>query len=276
MNTITINWHIVEKCNYSCTYCFAKYKDSHFKEIEKSTQQIDRLLEKVYNYFIGQYDSVRLNIAGGEPTLSSNLNYIIQKAYAIGFTVSIISNGSKLTSDFIEINAPYISMFAISVDSLNDETNTKIGRISNENTLSSFELLASIESIKIVNPEVKIKINTVVNKHNFDEYMGNFIATVNPYKWKVFQALSVGTDEEFCNRGEYEMFLKNHENSAWQISKESNDDMRESYIMIDPYGRFYQNGGKSYEYSKSLLVSSVREAFTSIGFNKAKYEARYA
>ena len=276
MNTITINWHIVEKCNYRCTYCFAKYKDSHFQEIEKSTKHIDMLLEKVYDYFIGQYDSVRLNIAGGEPTLSSNLDYIIEKAHAIGFTVSIITNGSKLTSDFIKTNAPYISMFAISVDSLSDETNSKIGRISKEKTLGSSELLRSLQSIKMENPQVKIKINTVVNKHNYHECMGDFIATVNPHKWKVFQALSVGTDEEFCNHKEYETFLKNHENSAGQISKESNDDMRESYIMIDPYGRFYQNGGKSYEYSKSLLVSSVKEAFTSIGFNKAKYEARYA
>jgi len=167
-------------------------------------------------------------------------------------------------------------MFAMSVDSLNDETNSNIGRIAKDKTLSTSELLLAIESIKKVNPEVKIKINTVVNKHNFNEYMGDFIATVKPYKWKVFQALSVGTEEEFCSQDEYETFLEKHKNSVGKINKESNDDMRESYIMIDPYGRFYQNGGRAYEYSKSLLVSTVKDAFNAIHFDKTKYEARYA
>ena len=276
MNEITINWHIVEKCNYSCTYCFAKYKNSQFQEVEKSKGHIDLLLQKVYDYFTNKYDSVRLNIAGGEPTLSSNLEYIIQKANEIGFSVSIITNGSKLTSNFIEENAPLISMFAISIDSLQDNTNVKIGRTTKLNVLNSSELFSKIQQVRKANPDVKIKINTVVNKHNFDENMGSFMTSVKPDKWKVFQALSVGTDEEFCSSSEYGTFLERHENNMVKITKESNDDMKESYIMIDPYGRFYQNSGRSYEYSESLLVSSVVNAFASIQFDRKKYDARYA
>jgi len=276
MNEITVNWHIVEKCNYSCNYCFAKYTNSHFQEIEKSQKYIDLLLNKVYDYFRKEYKTVRLNIAGGEPTLSSNLDYIIHKSKEIGFTVSIITNGSKLTSEFITKNASYISMFAISVDSLKEKTNLKIGRVSKNNVLKSSKLLANIKKVRETNPDVQIKINTVVNKHNFNEYMGAFIRSVKPDKWKVFQALSVGTNEEFCNSHEYKTFLKNHENDNIKINQESNDDMRESYIMIDPYGRFYQNSGRSYTYGESLLISSVEAAFGSIHFNHEKYDARYA
>jgi radical S-adenosyl methionine domain-containing protein 2 len=266
----------VENCNYRCKFCFAKYENSQFETIERSTKNIDRLLQKIYRYFIGRYSAVRLNIAGGEPTLSTNLDYIIKKAHSIGFIVSIITNGSKLTSDFIEKSLPYLSMFAISVDSLNSETNQKIGRISRHKTLGKSELLRTMQKIKASNPLVKIKINTVVNNHNYDEYMGDFIASIKPYKWKIFQALSMGTDEVYCSQEKYETFLENHKDSAEHISGESNDEMRESYIMIDPYGRFYQNGSKTYEYSQSLLVSSVEQAFLSTGFDRDKYEARYA
>ncbi len=30
---ITINWHIIEKCNYKCKYCFAKYSKMNMAEI---------------------------------------------------------------------------------------------------------------------------------------------------------------------------------------------------------------------------------------------------
>ena len=45
---------------------------------------------------------------------------------------------------------------------------------------------------------------------------------------------------------------KNHKNISSRIYKESKDDMTNSYIMLDPYGRFYQNENNSYTYSKSI------------------------
>lgn len=276
MNTITINWHIIETCNYSCTFCFAKYKNSHLNELHKTEKHIDILLGKVYDYFKKEYDHVRLNIAGGEPTLSKNLNYIIHKANRLGFEVSIITNGSKLTDDFIERSAKYISMFAISVDSINAYTNEKIGRISKEKTMEASELLSQIKNVRQINPNVKIKINTVVNKHNYHENLAVFIRKVDPYKWKVFQALSVNTNEIFCSDDEYMEFVQKHEKSIVSMSKESGDDMRESYIMIDPYGRFYQNSGQSYDYSETLMSASVSNAFNSIAFDRSKFDARYA
>lgn len=167
-------------------------------------------------------------------------------------------------------------MFAISVDSLTEHTNVKIGRTVKGKTLNATALTDRFLKIKSINPSVKIKINTVVNKHNFKENMREFIASVKPYKWKVFQALSVGTQEEFCSVEEYITFLENHKYSLVKMTKENNEDMRESYIMIDPYGRFYQNGGSAYEYNESLLVTTAENAFNSIGFDHANYDAPYA
>ena len=110
MNEITINWHIIQKCNYTCTYCFAKYEKYETKEIHQSKEKIEILLNNIYSYFNKKYDgyTIRLNLAGGEPSLSRNFDFIIKKAYKIGFKVSIITNSSKLTTKFIESNAKYI------------------------------------------------------------------------------------------------------------------------------------------------------------------------
>ncbi len=277
MNEITINWHILEKCNYSCSYCFAKYAKSDDKEIHNSKEKITLLLNKVYQYFITKYDgySIRLNIAGGEPMLSKNLNFIIDTAFKIGFKISLITNASKVTSKFVELNAKYISMFAISIDSISDKSNLNIGRSSKTHTLSISKIFMYLEQLKLLNPNLKIKINTVVNQHNFADYLGDLIDLINPYKWKVLQALSLDKDKVFCSDEQFQEFLNNHQNITTTISKESNDDMKDSYIMLDPHGRFYQNTFGEYIYSDSVLSTDVSDAFKSIQFDLEKFKGRY-
>ncbi len=275
-NEITINWHIIEKCNYKCNYCFAKYDNYTKKEVHESKIKTEILLNKVYHFFTNKYSNqrIRLNIAGGEPMLSKNISFIIKKAYDIGFKVSIITNASYLTSNFIKINSKYISLFGISIDSINTNTNIKIGRISKNKGLNPFQLIKNIELIKNLNKNVKIKINTVVNTYNYIENLSEFIDLIKPYKWKVLQALSFGK-ETFCTDKQFLYFLNNHRNINTKISKESNDDMTDSYIMIDPHGRFYQNTIGNYIYSKSIIDIEVAEAFSEIEFDIDKYNSRY-
>ncbi|EDZ61970.1 radical SAM domain protein [Sulfurimonas gotlandica GD1] len=277
MNEITINWHIIQQCNYKCTYCFAKYKRSFEKEIQVSKKDIEVLLNKVYSFFSQEYKGtvVRLNIAGGEPTLSRNIDFIIKKAYEIGFKVSLISNSSKITNRFIESNAKYLSMFAISIDSIEKSTNLNIGRSYKNEILDVSRIIKSIEQFRKINKNIQIKINTVVNEHNYQEYLGHFIDLINPIKWKVFQALSMDKDIEYCSIEQFNVFLDKHEGIDSKIYIESNDDMKDSYIMIDPHGRFYQNTNITYNYSDSILNSSVADAFQSIEFNLNKFNKRY-
>lgn len=276
MKEITVNWHIIEKCNYKCDYCFAKYAKSEGKEVHHSKSQIDTVLQKIYDFFSQKYIGyeIRLNIAGGEPFLAKNFEYIIRKAFEIGFNISIITNGSKITNSFIEKNAKYISMFAISIDSLSNDINKKIGRVSGKYCLRPSTILQSIEKLRHSNPAIKIKINTVVNRHNYMQYLGDFIDLINPNKWKVLQAVSL-CDETYCTDKNYRKFLKNHANIKSNIYQESNTDMEDSYIMLDPYARFYQNTNKRYVYSESLIMTCVPDAFETIKFDYDKFQRRY-
>ena len=276
MKEITINWHITEQCNYSCNYCFAKYTPNSKKELHYSKKSIETVLKNIYTYFSKEFKNhiIRLNIAGGEPSLSKNLSFIIQTAYKLGFKVSIITNASKLTKKFIELNAKYLSIFAISVDSLNEITNTQIGRIFRDETLKTSTIIKNIEQFRILNNDIEIKINSVVNSYNFQEYLGDFIDLIEPDKWKIFQALSFGT-ENYCTEKEFEIFLENHKKIKTPVFKESNEDMTDSYIMIDPYGRFYQNTEGHYNYSNSIIDFPIEKAFSQIKFDLSKFKNRY-
>jgi radical S-adenosyl methionine domain-containing protein 2 len=267
MKEIVINWHIIQKCNYKCNYCFAHYEKENKKEISRSKKDIEQLLKKVHLFFNSEYPktSLRLNIAGGEPTLSKNIDFTIQKAHEIGFKVSLITNGSFVKNNFLYKNAKYLTMYALSIDSLESYTNLMIGREEKNKTLTSSRVFKQLETLRELNPNIKIKINTVVNEFNFQEELYLFINIIKPDKWKVLQALSINTSKIFCTHEQFKAFLKINNKSTIPLSIESNEDMTESYIMIDPYGRFYQNTNSQYYYSNSILNHNIKEEFNSLG-----------
>jgi len=275
-NHITINWHITEQCNYKCYYCFAHYdKDERINEpIYQENKKIDLVLDKLYKFFSKNFKEVRLNIAGGEPTLVKNLGYLIKKAYKIGFKVSIITNSSKLNKEFIKENAKFLYLYGTSIDSIDEKTIRKIGRCNRE-VLDIEELKDNIRYLKIENPNIKIKINTVVNEFNYNEYLGDFINDLESIdKWKVLKAFPF-KNKIYCNEYQFNYFLANHSKFKRKIFKENNNDMQDSYIMIDPFGRFYQNSNNFYHYTNSILDTNIEIAFKQINFNIEKFYKRY-
>ncbi|WP_418605075.1 radical SAM protein [Kingella kingae] len=80
-----------------------------------------------------QFQNIRLNLVGGEIFLYPDLmTMIIHEAKLRGFGLSAITNGSLISNDMIDLVAKNFSMIGFSVDSLNDETNRQIGRMSKD------------------------------------------------------------------------------------------------------------------------------------------------
>ncbi len=268
-NFITINWHLTEKCNFKCFFCFAKYNINE-KELHNNTNNIDLLLNKLYLYFSKTYKVVNLNLVGGEPLLSKNINYIIEKAFNLGFNVSIISNGSLINKEFLDDNSKYLSTIGISIDSLNNETNNKIGRLINKNYK---------DVLKLINQyDINLKINTVINKYNFSE---NFVEELKEFKinkWKFFQAINVLDDKINCLDEEFKYFLDINNIYHLKDNKyyiENKDVLLESYIMIDPFGRFFQNINNKYQYTKNILDNDIEECFNNNIIDLNKFKNRY-
>ena len=288
-NELVINWHLTEACNYSCRYCYSKWHD-HSKELLHDAANSERLLAKLYQHFAPEnlrtqaqlgmhWQSVRLSLAGGEPLLYPEaVIRIASQAKAMGFKLSLISNGSRLNVDLMRTLSPLLSVLGLSLDSADPSINRGIGRADRKSqVLCLADLADTITTGRKINPEMRFKINTVVNALNFADDLGNAIRSLTPDKWKILRVLPVISDALAVTDREFAAFLNRHQSLQTIISAEDNRDMVESYIMIDPQGRFFQNAldGRGYRYSAPINAAGADAAFRQIRWQAAKFLARY-
>lgn len=283
---LVINWHITEVCNYDCKYCFAKW--GRPKELHRSLEEIEQLLDNLSTYFIKGhsqlkselgYETVRLNLAGGEPMmLGSTFFIVLMLAKQKGFKTSIITNGHYLINSRLDFPKNVLDMVGISFDSQDLSTREKIGRVDRKgNSLSAEDLKIALEGLIETQKGIKTKINTVVNSLNYEEDFSLLIGELKPYKWKVLQVMPYGDDDLLISDDKFNQFVERHSGLGLPIFAESNSTMTESYLMIDPLGRFYQNSVSSngYKYSDSINQCGVESALAQIAFNPKTFLSRY-
>ncbi|PSW18885.1 radical SAM protein [Photobacterium swingsii] len=282
---LVINFHMTERCNYNCHYCYAKWEKPN--EIHKQEGTVNQLLTNLSNYFLNPnpvqselgYDSVRLNFAGGEPLLLKN-KFIdaIDCAISLGFDISIITNGHLLTESFIKEQAHRMSMIGISYDSANQACQQQIGRNTRSGSVITPRQLSNISHlIRKHAPKTELKINTVVNQFNINEDLSSLISEVKPDKWKLLQVLGIYDEIPEISDSDFTNFVTRHQSLNSVMSIEDNASMRGSYLMIDPSGCFFQNENthSGYLKSRSLLTTPVGIALKESGFNPKKFSARY-
>ncbi len=282
---LVVNWHMLETCNYSCGFCFAKYGKDDSSIYYKSSLKTEELLNAIWQYFheniVKKYSfsGIRLNFAGGEPTLlGDRLLDIISVAKNIGFRTSIITNASKLgNQEFSKSLYANLDILGISIDSLNNNTNKKIGRVDKKKqTLSLQNVSSYVDLARKINSNIEIKLNTVVNDANKNENFSRMIKTIQPNKWKVFKVMPQIADFLLITDKDFNNFLERHKPCQNIITSENNEEMRTSYIMIDPKGRFYQNADlKGHSYSQPLSKNNVAEEFQKMPFSIHKFQNRY-
>lgn len=286
IDELVINWHITEACNYNCTYCFAKWGKPN--ELHRSLHSIEKLLDNLAEYFIKGnsplkqrlgYQSVRLNIAGGEPMmLGSTFSIVLMLAKQKGFNTSIITNGHYLLNNKFDLPNNILDMIGISFDSQSYDVRCQIGRVDRKgNSLSSDDLIFALKKLSSTQQGLKTKINTVVNKLNWQEDFSSLISEIKPYKWKALHVMPYGKNELLISDEQFNHFVNIHSNSGLPIFAESNFAMTDSYLMLDPKGNFYQNSSSSsgYKYSNCINKVGVRKALEQISFNEALFIARY-
>lgn len=202
---------------------------------------------------------------------------IIYQAKQRNFSLSAITNGSRLNNELVTLIANDFNSIGFSVDSLDSSTNIKIGRTEKSGVMDTDKVLRDISVIKELNPSIDIKINTVVSSLNQSEDLSAFIDQAAPNKWKVFKVLPVITRENEVSQDDFIEFLERHSKFENIISSEDNDEMTDSYLMIDPIGRFFQNSilGSGYSYSTPIVNTGIEEALNEINFDPEKFHGRY-
>ncbi len=269
------NWHITEHCNYTCHYCFAQWGNGCGYELWHDEDGVKKMIEEVYRQSLKIYPGYRprLNFAGGEPLLLGKM-LLKYAAYVkqTGFSTSVITNGSLL-QESVDI-AKYLDMVGISIDSINSGMNGKIGRICRGESYSLEQLKLDLTAMKEVNADLKIKFNTVVNQFNWKSELISHLDSLYPDKIKIFQQLPF-KDEKGITSEEFAHFLKKNQSSS-KVFIENNDDMTQSYLMIDPQGRMFSNGDtQGYTVSAPINEIGASKALEQIKFDFEKYKSRY-
>ncbi len=290
---LVINWHLTEACNYRCRYCYAIWNETACsREVIHDPKRSAALLGELYRFFKPgnranpltsqlAWKSVRLNLAGGEPLLhASKFQTIVSQARALGFEVSLISNGSYLHEELLDQLAPQLIWLGISIDSTCPSTNRSIGRVDRRGQLLDLDRLqARLQRARRISSGLRLKLNTVVNQLNHREDLSQLIRSFAPDKWKVLRMLPVVNLDLAVSDKQFASFLNRHSALAHILSAEDNQDMRESYLMIDPHGRFFQNSPllaeQGYSYSQPILKVGAGAAFAEMPFNSKRFSTRY-
>lgn len=272
----SVNFHLWEPCNMRCKFCFATFQDVKQQILPKGHLPMVEAIEVVEQ--IAHLGFSKITFAGGEPTLCPWLPELIRRAKSLGLTTMIVTNGTRLNNDYLSSIADHIDWIALSVDSLNPKVNSQSGRaITGKRVIDQDSYLELTSRIKSHN--IKLKINTVVHSMNYCEDMNEFISLVNPIRWKVLQVLpidgqnSLSVDPFLINEDQFKFFIKNHKDQL-SLVPESNYDIKGSYVMIDPAGRFFHNIDKQHEYSSPILNVGIGKAYEEMNYDKSLFKKR--
>ncbi len=275
----SVNFHLWEPCNMRCKFCFATFQDVKQSILPKGHLPKEQAIEVVSQ--LAEIGFEKITFAGGEPTLCPWLSELIRIAKNAGLTTMIVTNGSKLTDEFLEANKNHLDWIAVSIDSISPETNIEIGRAISGKTPFSIEYYKSIID-KIKYYGYGLKINTVVTNRNFSENLSELIEYAQPKRWKILQALPIQgqndskIDSLIVSDEQFLKFIDNHRKleSITNIIPESNYDMKGSYAMVDPAGRFYDNAKGKHNYSLPILEIGARIAIQQVNYDFNKFIER--
>lgn len=270
---ISINLHITQRCNMSCTMCFSKYSCRTELDEQGWRSCIDQIARET-----STVNKRKINFVGGEPTLFDGLTRLLTHAKQLNFITALVTNGRLVDDHFLEVNGKALDWIGISVDSMMRHTNSKLGRMV-AGTAWGIEQYLDL-AINVRQHGYKLKINTVVSAFNHEENFNSFIADARPERWKVFQYLSVIGQNETSDalkveQLDFEDFIQRHLRCK-AMEVERAEAMKGSYIMIDPCGRPYGNRNGIVKYGKPIFKAGLMPQLEELGYSHDRAAARGA
>ena len=277
----SVNFHLWEPCNMRCGFCFATFQDvkrdmklpkGHLPE-EDCISVVDRIAE---------FGFEKINFAGGEPTLCPWLPDLIVRAKEHRMVTSIVTNGSRITDQWLRNLNGSLDWIGLSIDTVDPEKLVRLGRaIAGKVPITEAEYLDIIGEIK--RHKIRLKINTVVTSVTWKENFTQFIRLAKPERWKLLQALPVKGQNDAhiadfeITADQFEAYVQRNrivENNGITVVPENNEAMTESYVMIDPAGRFFDNVQGSYRYSEPILKIGVEKALKQVSIDPERFRQR--
>ena len=274
----SVNYHLWQPCNMRCRFCFATFEDvksqlpaGHLPG--EDSLRLVRLLARSFQ---------KITFAGGEPLLCPWLPDLVRAAREEGAVTMLVTNGSRLRPDMVEQLAGQLDWAALSVDSTSEATHLKLGRaVAGSKALSLAEYEEVAERLRAAG--VRVKLNTVVTSLNAGEDLTPLVRRLKPERWKVLRVLPVDGQNDgrveplLCTDADFQSFVARHQHleaEGLAIAVEDNEDMRGSYAMVDPAGRFFESTRGFHHYSDPLLDVGLEAAWSQVRFSLERFESR--
>lgn len=114
-----LNCYLTNACNLRCEHCFMK-SGIKLKEELPPTEWLRILTE------FREAGGESVTFSGGEPLMNRAFPDILKHANKIGLNVTVLSNGILWSLDMIESLSPYITEIQISIDGVDEESNSVV------------------------------------------------------------------------------------------------------------------------------------------------------
>ncbi|KAI1760119.1 hypothetical protein GGR53DRAFT_510978 [Hypoxylon sp. FL1150] len=277
---VSVNYFFTRKCNKECAFCFHTEKTSYVAP-ESDMKKGLRLLSEA--------GMRKINFAGGEPFLYPSTLAMLCRfcKEELGLeSVSIITNGTKVTQKWIQQHGTWVDVIGVSCDSFDEKTNIAIGRGTGENVAQLFRIRDWCREAGI-----KFKLNTVVCAYNWQEDMADTVRQLDPFRWKGFQVLSVEGENDaeakdtrldkrkrdakklLISDEQFETFCRKHRHLECFIP-EPNSVMASSYLLLDEYLCFLDKGSGTEKQSRSILDVGVQKALSEVRWDQEAFNER--
>lgn len=237
----SVNWHLISACNYSCRFCFAQNLGEEPVPFPEGVKILNRLADAGME---------KINFAGGEPLLHPRLFDYCRVAHDLGMTVSITTNGSRLSRGKVHTHSKNIDWIALSVDSAFEHIEERLGRGRGGHVRHCIHISDAIR-----NEGIRLKINTTITALNWTEDMTGFIHRTLPDRWKVLQMLHIKGENDDAvadlavSATQFQSFVDRHKDIALRGGIrpvfESCDMIEGSYFMVTPAGLVKTDTGRT-------------------------------
>lgn len=288
MKKLKVNFHICEACNYHCKHCFAKFDCRKLLSAEEWIRIADNVIS---SGLVGE-----INIAGGEPMLHKGLMEIARHIRKRGVDVSLITNGHFMTPEWIRENAGVFKTIGLSIDTLDPERQKNLGRCDSKGGhLTPDQVGERIRLLRETNPNLRIKLNTVVSAVNRADNLAEKVKAWKIDRWKIMK-MQLFENGEFSNRcitiheTDYSRYVR-RALKEFGLSYREADSMvydaggmeivaekvlRASYIMVDAKGWLVDDSrNDSYTMISDCLTEPFADGYSRLPLNRENYMKRY-
>lgn len=147
-------FQITRRCNLLCDHCFIK-ADSHQSDLDRNVAM--QLAE-----YLGRKGLMEVRLTGGEPTIADSFIEIVEAFRRNNVYVSVGTNGlwPQKVKDFFKTHKNL--WLVVSIDGAEEAHNSiRPG--------SYRTIIRNIQELREVNPDIRLRINTVLCKRNVND-----------------------------------------------------------------------------------------------------------